>query len=162
MRKILSEMNVIYARLEEKQAELMRSLSHEIFEIESGWYNGHYQKIEAGEWRRDSYPIPVISVKGVCDIEIQFDRITVSAKLRKDTALTYEFDKISEYEFEAFGVEDYLTDFYHKGQTLLDLKTNIRHCNETEIGFSFIFPSISTGKTLFEFVKLLRQEGFYY
>lgn len=162
MIKMLSEINAVYARLEEKQAELMRSLSHERFEIESGWYNGHYQKNEAGEWRRDSYPIPVISIKNLCDIEIQFDHIAASTKLQRDAALAYSYDKIMAFEFEAFGVEDYLADFYHKGQTLQDLKTNIRHCNETEIGFSFVFPFASNGTVIFEFARLLKQEGFYY
>ena len=160
--KILPEINAVYARSEEKQAELMHSLSHEIFEIASGWYNGHYQKNEAGKWCRDSYPIPVISIKSLCDIEIQFDHIAVSTKLKRDAALAYSYDKIMAFEFEAFGVEDYLADFFHRGQTLQDLKTNIRHCKEAEIGFSFVFPFASSGKVIFEFAKLLKQEGFYY
>ena len=59
-------------------------------------------------------------------------------------------------------MEDYLADFFHRGQTLQDLKTNIRHCKEAEIGFSFVFPFASSGKVIFEFAKLLKQEGFYY
>ena len=29
----------------------------------------------------DYYPIPVISIKGYCDIEIEIDEITISTKL---------------------------------------------------------------------------------
>ena len=101
-------------------------------------------------------------MNGFCDIEIQFDKISVSTKLKRDVALTYSFEKFSEYEFEAYGVEDYLADFYHKGQTLQEMKENIRACNEAEIGFSFVFPFGVEGKQIFEFVKLLRREGFYY
>ncbi len=76
--------------------------------------------------------------------------------------LTYSFEKFARYEFEAYGVEDYLADFYHTGQTVQEMKDTIRACDEKEIGFSFMFPFKVDGKQIFEFVKLLRREGFYY
>ena len=42
------------------------------------------------------------------------------------------------------------------------MKENIRICDEKEIGFSFVFPFDVDGKQIFEFAKLLYQEGFYY
>lgn len=161
-KQILNEINIVYYRLESKQAELVRVLSHRIFKLKSGWYNGHYHMDETGNWFRESYPIPVIDVKGLCDIEIPFDKITISTKLKRNAALTYSFEKFAGYEFEAYGVEDYLADFYHSGQTLLELQENIRACEENEIGFSFVFPFDVDEMQIFEFVKLLRQEGFYY
>lgn len=158
----LNEINAAYYRLEMKQTEIVHALFHRIFELESGWYNGHYHKNDDGEWCRESYPIPVIGVKGFCDIEIQFDKITVSTKLKRDAVLAYSFEKMACYEFEVYGVEDYLADYYHEGQTIQELKDNVSHCDETEIGFSFVFPFESAGKELFEFVKLLRRERFYY
>ena len=104
----------------------------------------------------------MIDVKGLCDIEIPFDKITISTKLKRNAALEYSFEKFAGCEFEAYGVDDYLTDFYHPGQTVQDLKENIRGCDEKEIGFSFVFPFEVDGKQIFEFVKLLRREGFYY
>lgn len=161
-KQILNEINTAYHRLELKQAELVRALSHRIFELESGWYNGHYQKDETGNWFRESYPIPVLGVKGLCDIEIPFDKISVSTKLKRNAALAYPFEKFVGYEFKAYGVDDYLADLYHSGQTMQDLQENIRACDEREIGFSFVFPFDVDGKQVFEFVKLLRREGFYY
>lgn len=158
----LNEINAAYYRLEIKRAEIVHALFCRIFELESGWYNGHYHKNDAGDWQRDSYPIPVIEVKGYCDIEIQFDRISVSAKLKRDTALAYSFEDFSGYEFEAYGVEDYLADYHHPGQTLEEMKERIGACDETEIGFSFTFPFDIEGKRIFEFAKLLRRERFYY
>ena len=161
-KQILNEINTAYSHLETKQEELVNALFHRSFELDSGWYNGHYHEDEAGNWFRDSYPIPVIGVKGLCDIEISFDKISISTKLKRKEALAYSFEKFAGYEFEAYGVEDYLTDFYHPGQTVQDLKENIRVCDEKEIGFSFVFPFDVKGKHIFEFVKLLRREGFYY
>lgn len=160
--KLLKEMEAAYDRLERKQGEIVQALLHRIFETESGWYSGHYHRNTAGEWHRESYPIPVVSVKGFCDIEIAFDKISVSTKQKREDALAYSFEKFSGYEFEAFGVEDYLADYYHAGQILREMKENIRACDEKEIGFSFCFPFEVEGKRLFEFVKLLRRERFYY
>lgn len=95
-------------------------------------------------------------------MEIEFDKISVSTKLKRDVALAYSFETLSGCEFEAYGVEDYLTDFYHAGQTVQDMRNSICACSETEIGFSFIFPFDMDGRQLFEFVELLRREGFYY
>ena len=155
-------LNEAYSGLEAKHNEIIRALTHRIFELNSGWYNGHYQKDPDGKWVRDAYPIPVITVKGLCDIEIQVDRISVSTKLKREMALEYPFDKLLDYEFEAYGVEDYLSDYYHPGQIVQDLKDNISASREAEIGLSFSFSLEVTGQKIFEFVKLLRREGFYY
>lgn len=161
-KELLKEINTTYFRLEMKHAELVHALFHGTFELESGWYNGHYHKGDNDDWVRESYPIPVIGVKGFCEIEVQFNNISISTKLKRSTALAYSFEKFTGYEFEAYGVENYLVDFYHTGQTLQEKKDNIRSFGEKEIGFSFTFPFEVDGKHIFEFVKLLRREGFYY
>lgn len=158
----MEAVNATYYRLEMKQAQIVHALFHRMFEVESGWYSGHFHKGANGDWVRESYPIPVIEVKGICDIEISFDKISVSAKLKRTKALEYSYDKISKYAFEAFGVDDYLCDFYGSGMTFGELKANISRSEETEIGFAFYFPFEVEGKEIFEFVKLLRRERFYY
>lgn len=160
-REFLHEINAAYFLLERKRAEIVRFLSREGFALESGWYNGHYRRDEAGDWQRESYPIPVISVKGVCDIEIQFDEISVSAKLKRDAALENSFAAFAGYDFEAYGVRDYLADFYLQGQTVQEMKEKIRVSDEAEIGVSAVFTLDLNSNRLLEFVKLLRQEEFY-
>jgi len=161
-KEFLKELNAAYSLLETKKAEIVHALFHRIFTIECGWYNGHYHRDDDGSYFMDSYPIPVISVKGFCDIEIQFESIQITAKLSRNAALNQSYEKLKAYRFEAFGVEDYLADYYHDGLTVDDLKENIRSCDEKEIAFSFSFPFETEGKAFFEFVKLLRREGFYY
>lgn len=160
--ELFHEMQRFYDRLETRSGQLFHALFHRVFELEVGWYSGHYHKMEDGTWTREAYPIPVIGVIGFCDIEVQPDHISVSTKLKRSTALNYSFVKFAEYDFEAYGVEDYLSDFYHPGQTIEELKENIRACQEQEIGFSFSFPFDVDGQRMYEFVKLLRREGFYY
>lgn len=111
-KELLNELNTAYYRLEMKQAEIVYAFFHRIFELEFGWYNGRYHKGDNDNWIRESFPIPVIGIKDLCDIEIQFNEISVSAKLKRNIALAYSFEKLTEYEFEAYGVEDYLAAFY--------------------------------------------------
>ncbi len=159
--KLQEEINVAYDLLERRQTELVRALRQEGFSTVSGWYNGHYHKTENGGWRREAYPIPVVTVKGVCDMEISFDGISVSAKRKREAALAASYEDLSGYAFEAFGVEDYLRDFYQREMTVAELKSNIAQSSEEEIGFAFPFPmDVGEGEIL-ALVKLLRRDGFY-
>lgn len=160
--ELINEINSAYRELELKHAELVHALSHRMFELESGWYNGHYSRTPDSNWRYDSYPIPVISIKGLCDIEISFTELSVSTKLKRTKALDYSYEKIKPYRFEVYGVENYLCDFLKKDQTIDELKQNIKQSDEEEIGFSFFFPHETDGQKLFGFAKLLQREGFYY
>ena len=89
--KTTDYLNQVYYRLELKQAELTYALFHRIFELESGFYNGHYRKREDGSFHMNYYPIPVISVKNYCDIEIGLDSISISTKLKRNAAISYDY-----------------------------------------------------------------------
>lgn len=155
------ELNKIYYAVEIKANEITAGLRKRTFETKSGWYNGHYSKNEKGEYIKDHFPIPVIEIKGLCDIEIGFKEITISAKLKRETALTYSFEKI-ETPFEAYGVEDFLADYYNEGMSLNQLRENIRSSKEKEIGVSFLFEPEAEKVKIFDLVEFLRDEGFYY
>lgn len=161
-RVLLQSLQRCYARLETKSAQIAQALLPGTFPLESGWYNGHYHRGEDGAWIRESYPIPVIRVNGLCDVEVQLDHISLSTKLRRSAALDFSFVPVAGYTFEAYGVEDYLADFYHPGQTIEELKENLRTCKEEEIGFSFTFPFDTDVEQVLELVQLLGREGFYY
>lgn len=160
--KMLSEINAAYQQLESKMIAVCGSLSHRMFEIECGWYNGHYSLSEGGSWVREAYPIPVVAVKGLCDIEISFSGVTLTTKLRRSQALEYSFDRLAGFDFEAYGVEDYLNSFYSKGNSIRELKENIANSGEQEIFFSFTIPDDISDEEIYNFAKLLKREGFYY
>lgn len=54
---ISDHLNQIYYRLEQKRAELTHALFHRIFELDTGFYNGHYHKREDGSFQMDYFPI---------------------------------------------------------------------------------------------------------
>lgn len=162
-RLIAAQLNEIYGPLEMKAMQILFGMQHRIFDPRLCYYSGHYTKTEDGNYQRNCYPIPVIEVQGYCDIEINLDHsITVTAKQKRENALACSYEKIKKYEFEAYGVEDYLQNLCHPGMTISELQENIKKSREKEIGFSFCFGFDTDGDAMYEFVKLLRREGFYY
>ena len=162
----VAELNQFYFRLRIKCAELALGLHHRIFQVEWGWFSVHYEKDGDGEYSMNDYPIPVISVKGYCDIEVNPDCVTVTAKRKRRDVLEGDFEKsfakLTAYPFEAFGVEGYLDGFYQPGMTLEQFRENVKNSREAEIGFSFRLGFDVTGEQIYEFAKLLRREQFYY
>ena len=79
---IKNEMNRAYYALDIKRAEIITAFYSSMLQTESGWFNGHYNRNESGDWERDSFPIAEVTVKGLCDIEIGFDKISVSTNLK--------------------------------------------------------------------------------
>lgn len=159
----MKELNEMYCRLQMKCSELMSGLHHRIFESEWGWYNGHYYKNSDGEYERAEYPIPVITVKGFCDIEVNLDSVSLTTKRSKADTLDYSFDKFSGIQFEVFSIKQYLDeDYYASGSDIGVFRDKIRKSQEKELGFSFLFDFDIDGDRMYEFVKLLRREGFYY
>lgn len=158
------ELNDFYCSLEKRKNSIISPFNkiHYIFKYEVGYFNGHYTKDETGEYQMDYFPIPVISITGFCDIEINIDSISLSTKLTRVNALNFNYAKLQKYHFEVYGVKDYLSDFYLDGFTIDQLKNNILNSKEEEIGFAFTFDKNIDGDELYNFVKWLRRNGFYY
>ncbi len=158
------ELNEIYKKLENRMHRIIAPFTslHKGFDFSCGYYSGHYQKDVDGKYVMDFFPIPVVTLKGLCDIEIDLDKVSVSTKLRRDMALNYAYEKLSGYEFEAYGVDEYLDDFYIKGNTYSELVKNIANSREKEIGFSFVFSGDVGADEIYKVVRFLRKEGFYY
>ena len=152
-----SQLNEIYKKLDEKAKDISKLLH-----CDFGYYNGHYYKTKSGKYEMDYFPIPVISLKGVCDIEIASNQISVTTKLTRDMAISYDFEKVKSYSFEAYGVENYLDDFYLVGDTINDMVEKIKNSREQHIFFSFNFPFEVAASVVCEFIKLIRNEGFFY
>lgn len=160
--ELLERMNEVYSQLDQKRVELLQTLRGQSAECVSGFYNGHYRRTESGDYQMDSFPIPVISVKGCCDIEINFDTLTVSAKLSRSDALACSFEKFADIPFEVYGVENYLLDFYLAGMTVAQMHAKISGSTEKEIGVSFVFPFDVKAERICKFVEQLHHERFYY
>ena len=152
-----SQLNEIYKKLDEKAKDISK-----LFHCDFSYFNGHYYKTQSGEYEMDYFPIPVVSLKGVCDIEIALNQISVTTKLTRETAISYDFEKVKSYSFEAYGANNYLDDFYIVGDTINNMVEKIKSSRETHIFFSFYFPFEVATSIVCEFVKLIRNDGFFY
>ena len=159
---LYNDLNEFYHLLEDKKNEIIQSLKGLNLQMSSGWFNGHYRKTDSGMWEREAFPIPVISIHGFCDIEIHDERLSISTKMKKENALAFSFVPYIAYEFEAFGVEDYLADYFHSGMTLDDMKQQIEKSEEHEIGFAIMVPFDFSSRNLPDLITKLKTDGFFY
>ena len=159
---LYKDLNEFYHFLEEKKNEIIQSLKGLNLKMSSGWFNGHYCKTDSGKWEREAFPIPVITIHGICDIEIHDERLSISTKMKKENALAFSFVPYTAYEFEAFGVKDYLADYFHSGMNLDDMKHQIEKSGESEIGFAIIVPFDFNSRNLIELIDKLKADGFFY
>lgn len=155
-------LNALYTPLDKKKNEILSALKEHLFNASFGFFNGHYHKNASGIYEADLYPIPVISVDGICDIEIDVQLISVSTKMQKENVLCYDFTKLCHHTFEAYGGKQYLEDFYTVSTDFEEFKENICKTAEKEIGFSFSFSKDISAEKLCKFLVFLTQEGFYY
>ena len=112
-------------------------------------------------YEMEYYPIPVISIIDYCDIEVGIDKLSISAKLSKVEAEVFDYSLLEKYEFEAYGIEHYLDDFYSKGSTIDEFINRVKVSNEQEIGFSFIFDDLDEDG-VYAFVEFLIRNKFFY
>lgn len=157
----MKELNTFYTRLESKVIEIANDICVG-FPLSWGWYNGHFHKDENEKWIREAFPIPVITIDGLCDIEININKITVSTKLSREKALEYHYERFKNAAFESYGIENYLLDFYTSDMVLDDLKDNILKSDENEIGFSFLFDFDEPIVNIKQMLHFIEKEGFYY
>ena len=157
-------LNEVYRKMDGKMREIAAPFrqNRDDFSFSYGYFNGHYYKNENGEYEMDYFPIPVVSVEGICDIEIGLEEISISTKRTRREAVSYDYGKLSGYHFEVYGVENYLEDYYTEGNTIEELLENVRKSPEEHIGFTFYFSYDLDGNAVYEFVKFLRDEGFFY
>ena len=156
------ELNKMYSELSSKMTQIAVALTHRIFQVDAGWYSGHEHELPDGTWQIDSFPVPVISVKGFSEIHIEPAEVTVTARLKRDDALALDMGIFGGIPVEVFGVEHYYDTYYRPGGSVDAMREAIRASDEREIGFAFSFPFDKPAREYYDFCKLLRRKGFYY
>ncbi|WP_462361556.1 hypothetical protein [Parvimonas micra] len=106
--EFLNDLQNFYSNIEKIAEILTSSLKNQSLSIDSGWYNDHYH-IENGNWIREAYPIKVLTLNGLCDIEIGFFNIAITSKLKKEQALSYNFSSLESLnlKYDVYGVENF-------------------------------------------------------
>lgn len=159
--KTINLLNGIYRPLHERATELSKLLREKGLDARLGWYNMHYRGTGGGEYAPDYFPIPVISIAGICDVEFNIDTVTVTAKLTRKDSLEKDIDGIG-VSYEAYGVNDYLNDFRAAETTSEQMRRAIAQSDEKEVFFGFLLPQYITADGIADFIERLRTQGFFY
>lgn len=125
-----------------------------------GHFNYRYYK-EDNKYELAYYPIPVISITNLCDIEIDFNQIRFVTKMKAYNAVLYDFQDLSSYEFDLYSLDNQGVKLYESCNPSDNLGFKIRNNNIKEVGITFYFDKYNL-PDIVEFVSFLDNQGFYY
>lgn len=156
-------LNQCYKELEVRATMILGQLiSIRQKEVMLQYFSGHYSKNEQGIYEIENYPIPVISAKNLCDIEINLDQINITTKMKRSDFFQFDLKKLTTYTYELYGVNDYLSTYGSNQSKVDEIIVLIMTTNETEIAFGFTFPNETAPLEFKKFTHMLEHNGFFY
>lgn len=130
-------LNNIYESMCKKSKYIQKLLKENGYESKNGFYNNHSVRDKNGNWITEYFPIAVITVEQLCDIGIDIKSIFIETKIKKEKAVKFDFRRFLNYQFEVYGIEEYLNDFYNDTLMIEDIEKRIETSREREIGIGF-------------------------
>ena len=171
-----AQLNELYTTLTAKAQSLMKflmplissSLLMSMSYLIKHYIRNMYKRREttpenAAETSEDNYPIPVIRLSDLCEVEIYTDVISVFTRLKRSDAESFDFSRLSGYSFEAYGYDSgSLMDFCGSNIPLQQVKDNILRSNTEVADFYFDFPFDCGESEILSLVTLLHDSGFFF
>lgn len=171
-----SRLNELYTALTEKAQSLMKELSPlvnpdllmSMSYVIKHYIRNMYKRREptpdnAADYSEDNYPIPVIRLSDLCEVEIYTDVISVFTRLKSSNMRDFDFSRLSGYDLEVYGYDaGQLIDFSDGCAAPEELKKSILNSNSEVADFYFDFPFDADGREISALVTLLRSAGFFF
>jgi hypothetical protein len=154
--KRMQVLNSAYEPLRTHTHTLLKALTNSGFEYEWGYFAQHSVR-NGSEWFLEHYPIPVITVKNICEIGFDISRTFIEYKFKREDAIAFDFSRFYGFTFEVYGITDYLNDFYNAGQDINDIHAKIENSDEKEIGVSLLFGYLESIENLMKAVNKLKE-----
>lgn len=119
MKRKIDRLNKLYQPVIEKIDSISKILESKQVKYNFGFYNNHEIKVK-GQFIKEIYPIPVISFRlNNVETDIGIDLTTssdyigfVELTLNKREILLFDFKKLDDCNFEIYGFDNCLEDFY--------------------------------------------------
>jgi len=151
----INELNNIYEPALKDINFLTEMLKNNNIEFILYFFNNHQIKIN-NKYIKELYPIPVVSCKikniefdlGVDIIKTNSYVGFVEITLNKKDILNFNFDKLKDFVFEIYGVDNCLTDYFFGD--LLKTKTLIRQSVEKYFHIGIDIKSINQFEIIIE------------
>lgn len=154
MEQVFKTLNAIYQPIYEYTQCFLKDLKGLGYAFEWNFHNNHYIRKD-GEWLVEYYPIPVVTIKNICDIGIDINHIFIESKIKKEKVIELDWKMFSDYRFEVYGADNYLEDFYNSSLSLEALPQKINQSNEKEICVAFYFSYLDDKHVLLDMIKKL-------
>ena len=152
---LFNHLNDIYKPILEKADEISRELQESGYTAKIDFYNNHSVKID-GSLVTESFPIPVITIKGIGDIGIDIDSVWFEAVLPKEKALALDYSSIAKrYRFEVYGSQDYLSDIYNEQVAISDIVPGIENSTESDFCIQFYLNQSVAASDIIIIIRLL-------
>lgn len=135
---LFQQLNQIYAPLRGRARCLVQALAQSGLEAKWGWYSDHSVLID-GEYQTEQFPIPVADVADLCEIGFNLDGCWLEFQLPRAAALAFDWGQLPA-DAEVYGVESYLTDFYHAGMDKAGIAGRIAQSGEQTVNAALSFP----------------------
>ena len=117
----------------------------------------------APHYSEDNYPIPVIRLSDLCEVEIYTDVISVFTRLKCADVKKLDFSQLAGYTFEAYGYDGgRLIDFSDGGTSPNEIKGKILDSNTEVADFYFDFPFDADENEILTLINLLHKSGFFF
>lgn len=159
--KIAEQMNEFYRPLEMKGYQLLQGLFHRIFDPSMGFYNGYSRRGKDGRNYIDRFPIPVITLEGLCDIEVHLDGITVTTKLSRADTVRKDYKTLERYAFSVCESGNSYDEMRYPEMSIAQIKERMAAWDEKKVCFAFYLDFDIDGEEIYSFAKLLRRERFF-
>ena len=152
---LFQQLNQVYAPLRDRARRLTQALAQQGVEAKWGWYSDHSVLI-GGEYQTECFPIPVVDAADLCEIGFQPDGCWLEFQLPRGAALALDWGRLPE-DAEVYGVESYLTDFYHAGMDKAGIAGRIAQSTEQAVNAALSFPAGVETETLLAAVEDCRR-----
>lgn len=146
-------LNAVYEPLCARSKALCTYLKEQGITYTCGFYNLHAVRKGDGFFTQH-FPIPVVTAQGLGDFGFELDHVFFEAVSPREKALSLDFAALArDYDIEAYGAEDFLTDFYHAGMDIEGLPSRIEKSAEREVCLSLKFACDTPPKELLPAAK---------
>lgn len=110
-KQLINLLNEVYQPLHRRTDAIKRALNSAGYEVVSGWYPLHSVNYDGG-FLTEYFPIPVLFVKGICDIGVDLDEVFIEGKLLKADAANLDVSRLKDWRYQLYGAENYEVDLY--------------------------------------------------
>jgi len=160
MEQTFQILNTIYKPIYEYLQSILKVLKEATYDYKWGFYNNHYVK-KNSQWHVEYYPIPIVTIKNICDIGIDINRIFVECKISRETVVEFNWNNLLDYKFEVYGVKDYLHDFYNASLDLDSILVRILESDEDEIAIEIEMDLLEDKVKVLDIIRKLEAMGTY-